>query len=220
MTMVGKILARNVEAASQGLVPSDLIKSNLSDRSPVFGDGSCSMHLTSFPNYRLTKEVWRSALQREIWAAAVTGDLSHPKRSLLGELELSFWTIPRESLQAIKHGSLTSPNSPVPTGSILLSALLWRHITKARRLSARGIHSTSLVNVIDIRRRLEPPLPQDYLGNALAHAKTSASVVDVESKKPLYELAQQINKSIDWWTSERMWDFIGAIDSTPHVGKV
>ncbi|PVI01285.1 hypothetical protein DM02DRAFT_706092 [Periconia macrospinosa] len=219
MSMMIKIWAKNVEAASQGLLPSEFIESDLSDRSPVFEDGSRSMHLTSIPNYRLTKQVWRSALQRELLAAAVTGDLSHPRLSLLRELELSFWTIPRESLQAIKHGALASPDTPVPTENMLLSALLWRHITRARRLSARGIHSTSLVNVIDIRRRLEPPLPHDYLGNALAHAKTNASALDVESNKPLYELAQQITESIDWWTSERMWGFIGAVDSTQHVAK-
>jgi hypothetical protein len=67
---------------------------------------------------------------------------------------------------------------------------------------------------------LEPPLPINYPGNALAHAKTTATVADVESEKPLYELTRQINESIEWWTSEKMWGFIGAIDSTPHVGKV
>jgi hypothetical protein len=98
--------------------------------------------------------------------------------------------------------------------------LLWRHITKARQLLSTGVKSTCLLNIVNIRRRLEPPLAFEYPGNAIVYAETSAGIADVESEKSLYKLAQQIGDSIDWWTSEKIWYYIEAIESTAHVGKV
>jgi hypothetical protein len=221
MSIFGKTWARNVGAVSEGRFVQVSLEPESLDRTPAFGSGSCKMQISDFPNYRITKQVWRSALQRELLEASLKGDVSHPKLQLLQQLHLSYWTIARPSLHAIKHAaSASAPSSPVLTDSAVISALLWRYITKARQLSASGAKTTCLLNVVNVCRRLEPPLPLDYPGNALCHAKTSATPADVESKKPLYELARQVSDSIDWWTSERIWGLIGAIESTPHVGKV
>jgi hypothetical protein len=221
MSMFGKTWAKNVGAVSEGRLVPEALEQEILDRTQAFGNGSRCVELSEFPNYRLTKQVWRSELQRELLGAAIAGDLSHPKLQILQQLHLSYWNISQTSLQAIKQdASPSSPNAPMLTDSAILSALLWRHITRARQLSAQGVESTSLLNVVNIRRRLEPPLPLDYPGNALAHAKTTAATADVESEKSLYELARQVSDSIDWWTSDRIWGLIGAIDSTPHVGKV
>jgi hypothetical protein len=82
--------------------------------------------------------------------------------------------------------------------------------------------TNSFINTVNVRRRLDPPLPLEYLGNALVHAKTSAATVDVESAEPgmLYKLAKQITDAIEWWTSERVWELIGAIESSVMVSKV
>jgi hypothetical protein len=137
------------------------------------------------------------------------------------QLELTYWTISQKYLQGIKQAAFAAaPKAPLLTDSAILSAILWRHVSRARQLSSHGIESTSLLNVVNICRRLEPPLPPNYPGNALTHAKTTARSSDVESERPIYELARQINESIDWWTSERIWGLMGAIASAPHVGKV
>jgi hypothetical protein len=221
MSIFGKTWAKNTGAVSEGLMMPQGLKEQSLDRTHAFGIGSCCMQLSDFPNYRLSKQGLRSARQRELLEAALTCDVSHPALRVMKELHLSYWIISQESLQEIKQAAPPSTtDAPELTDSAILSALLWRHITRARQLSARGVPSTCLLNVVNVCRRLDPPLPLDYPGNALAHAKTSAKAVDVESEKPLYELARQVSDSIDWWTSERIWGLIGAIDSTPHVGKV
>jgi hypothetical protein len=221
ISTVGKTWARNVGAVSEGRLVSETLTQEKLDRTQAFGNGSRSMEISEFPNYRMTKQVWRSALQRQLWEAEVNGDISHPKRHLLEQLTLTYWNIPHTTVEALKRdASQSAPNAPVVTDSAIISALLWRHITRARRLTSRGVESTCILNVVNIRRRLDPPLSLDYPGNAIAHARTTATPADVESEKTLYELAKQVTDSIDWWTSDRIWGLISAIDSTPRVGKV
>jgi hypothetical protein len=221
MIILGETWAKNVGAVSEGRLVSETLKQEKIDRTQVFGNGSRNMALCDFPNYRLTKQTWRFAMQQELWEAAVTGNSSHPKLQILHQLHLSFWSISQTSMRAMRQAaSPTSSNAAVLTDSTVLAAVLWRHITRARQLSSQGVEKTCLQNVVNVRRRLEPPLSLDYPGNALAHAKTAAKTADVESERPLYELARQVSDSIDWWTSDRIWGLIGAIDSTPHVGKV
>ncbi len=220
MSIFGKTWAKNVRAVADGRFVLEGFKQESLDRAQAFGNGSCGMQLSDFPNYRLSTKGLRSAQQRELLEAAVAGDASHPALHIVQQQHLSYWVISRVSLRAIKKAALSGPNLPVQTDSAVLSALLWRHVTRARQLSSQGVKLTSLLNVVSVCRRLKPPLPLDYPGNALAHAKTTAGTADVEFEMPLYELAMQINHSIDWWTSERIWGLIGAIDSTPHVGKV
>jgi hypothetical protein len=218
MSIFGKTWAKNVNAVSQGQLVTEVLKQESMDRTPAFGNGSGTLQISDFPHYKTAKQGLRSDRQRDLLLAALAGDDSHPALQVLKELHLSYWTICRTALQAMKPAAPAS--APELTDSAVLSALFWRHITKARQLSSRGIESTSLLNVVNVCRRLEPPLPLDYPGNALTHAKTTAGTTAVESEMPLYDLARQINDSIDWWTSERIWGLMGAIESAPHVGKV
>ena len=213
--------AKHVLTASEGRLLPQAIEQESLDRTPAFGNGNFGMQLSDFPSYRLSKQGLRSDRGRELLEAALSGDMSHSSLPILRKLHISFWSISSISLHTIRQAAPPSAdNAPMLTDSAVLSALLWRHITRARQFLSRGIGSTSIINVINVRRRLEPPLPLDYSGNALAHAKTTATVLDVESAKTLYELAMQITDSIDWWTSERIWGLIGAIDSVRHVEKV
>lgn len=221
MSIFGKTWAKNVGAVSEGRLVTQALNQGNMDRIQAFGNGSCSTELSAFPNYRITKQHWRLELQRQLLEAVLAGDTEDPKYKLFQELHLSFWSISRASLRSIKQKAASSQaGGPVLTDSVIVSALLWRHMTRARRLSQQGIDSTCLLNCVNVCRRLDPPFPWDYPGNALAHAKTSATVLDVESHKPIHELAQQISESIEWWTSDRIWGLIAAIDATPHVARV
>lgn len=115
-----------------------------------------------------------------------------------------------------------SKGLPVLTDNAIMCAVLWRHISRARQLSSLVIMTNSFINTVNVRRRMEPPLPLEYPGNAVVHAKTSAATADVESAEPgtLYKLAKQITDAIEWWTSERLWELIGAIESRRMVSKV
>ncbi len=219
MSVFAKTWAKNVGAVAEGRTEATLNEESL-DRSKIFGNGSCGMQLSEFPHYRVAPR-FRGARTRELMGAAIAGELSPQALQVLKGLHLSYWMIPNSSMQAMMEAAQPpAPNAPVLTEGTILSALIWRHITRARQLSSHGVESTSLLNVVNVCRRLDPPLPFEYLGNALTHAKATAKTVDVESKLSLYELARLVNDSIEWWTSERIWGFIGALDSTPKVAKV
>ncbi|KAJ6443697.1 Thaumatin, pathogenesis-related protein [Purpureocillium lavendulum] len=126
--------------------------------------------------------------------------------------------------RALLEASITGDEKPGLLQKLQLSqwvvsdkSLLWM-----RELSSLGITTSSFVSPVNVRRRMDPPLPSEYPGNALVHAKTSAAVSDVESAEPgtLYHLAKQIANAIEWWTSERVWELIGAIESSAMVSKI
>jgi hypothetical protein len=69
---------------------------------------------------------------------------------------------------------------------------------------------------------MDPPLPLEYPGNAVVHAKTSAATADVESAEPgmLYKLAKQIADAIDWWSPERIRELIRSIQASEVITKI
>ncbi|KAJ5785504.1 transferase family domain-containing protein [Penicillium pulvis] len=222
MTPLIKTFAKHLAALSEGRFVSskDVFPEEALDRSSLFG-GSGGKQDCDIPNYRRS-ENYRFARERALLEAFVARD---EKPQLLQKLQLSHWVVSNKSLLAMRE--VASPlhetkDSPVLTDHAVLCAALWRHISRARQLSSSGITTTSFINPINIRRRMDPPLPLEYVGNALVHAKTSAAVSDVESAEPgtLYKLATQITHAIDWWTPERIWELIGAIESSEMVSKI
>ncbi|KAK9438452.1 Chloramphenicol acetyltransferase-like domain protein [Metarhizium brunneum] len=220
MLTLAMTFAKHMAALSDGrfIAPGDAFPEEALDRSNVFGSGG--KEVGDFPNYRLS-QTYRCAMERELVEAAVSGH--HPRLPLLQKLSLSHWFISAESMRAMRDAALPpSEGLPLLTDNTILCAVLWRHISRARRLSCRGIVASSFVNTVNVRRRLDPPLPLEYPGNAVVHAKTSAATADVESTEPgmLYKMAKQITDAIEWWTSERIWELVGAIESSAMVNKV
>jgi hypothetical protein len=217
-----KVFAKHLAALSEGRFVSaaDIFPDETLDRSIIFG-GSGRKHICDIPNYRVS-ETYRFSRERELLEASLAGDEKH---AVLQQLQLSQWAISDEALLSVReaashlHGN---ESSPVLTDHAILCAVLWRHVSRARLLSSSGTATSSFVSVVNVRRRMDPPLSSEYTGNAVVHAKTSAAVSDVESAEPgtLYELAQEIAHAIEWWTSERIWELIGAINSCEMVSKI
>jgi hypothetical protein len=67
----------------------------------------------------------------------------------------------------------------------VLAALVWIHVTRARgaRLLKEKCGSTSLGISIDGRRRLDPPLSDDYMGDMSLFAKTTSLIEDFLSEE-------------------------------------
>lgn len=217
----GKAWARHVRAISEGLHIQEFLESNCLDRSKIFADNCYSRELAELTNCQLVKSGRRGQFQRELLEATFANNFSNPIFQITKKLHTTLWYISQESMQAVKQATLpTTVGEQVPTENSILSALVWRHLTRARQLSSRGLKSTSIVTAVNARSRLEPALSPDYMGNAVANAKAVAATADVESEKHLYELANLIGDSINWWTSERVWGYIAAIDATPCVDKV
>jgi hypothetical protein len=222
MAAVYATLAQHTAAASEGRLISsgEITTHEVQDRSNIFR-GTTRLDLSDFPTYRVTPHRWRSAMERELVEAAISGD--HPKCSILKELDVAHWFFSDESLVLIKKAALPlTADQPVLTDNTILCALVWRHITRARQLSARGVETSSFICPVNFRRRLNPPLPLNYPGNAIVHAKTTSATADVESKTPgmLYTMAKQITDSVEWWTSERLWELLGVLESSPYIGRI
>lgn len=216
-----EVWARNVAAIAEGRLVSDVMRAESLDRTQAFADrGSGDMHISEFKDYSVMREGIVGDRLRELFRISLEGNTSHPAFQILRELTTTYWAISHEALRALKRAKPPSScEGPELTDSTLISALLWRHISRARRLSSRGVKTTSVVNMVNIRRRLQPPLPHDYFGNAVTVAKTTVSPTDVESKH-LHELARLVSESIEWWTSERIWSYIRALDSTYQAERV
>ncbi|XP_059456641.1 uncharacterized acetyltransferase At3g50280 [Corylus avellana] len=74
-----------------------------------------------------------------------------------------------------------------------LSALLWRSVTRARKLPSTK--TTTFRMAVNCRHRLEPKLDPYYFGNAIQSIPTLASAGDVLSRD-LRWCAEQLNKNV------------------------
>ena len=73
------------------------------------------------------------------------------------------------------------PPEHTPTMFNVLAALVWTHITRARgdRLLEHGLKETNLGIATDLRKRQNPRIPADYMGNMALFSKGTFSVSDM-----------------------------------------
>ena len=82
----------------------------------------------------------------------------------------------------------------------VLGAHIWRCASKARELKEN--QPTVVRFNGDIRSKLNPPLPQNYFGNALAATVTPTCCVGDIISQPLSYAAQKIREAVDMLTDE------------------
>ncbi|XP_047954446.1 BAHD acyltransferase DCR-like [Salvia hispanica] len=98
----------------------------------------------------------------------------------------------RESIQALK--SVVNARSSVEISSFQsLCALLWRGVTRARKLPREKM--TTFRMAVNCRHRLEPRLEPLYFGNAIQSIPTQATAKEVLGKD-LRWCAKQLNTSV------------------------
>ncbi|KAK4580687.1 hypothetical protein RGQ29_024366 [Quercus rubra] len=91
---------------------------------------------------------------------------------------------------------------------------LWRSVVRNRRCSAnQEVHYRVIVGM---RQRIQPPLPEEYLGNAVLFAKVTATV-DNLLDHGLGWVARQINKEIASKTAEEVKKFIEDWVKAPNM---
>ncbi|XP_019186388.1 PREDICTED: spermidine hydroxycinnamoyl transferase-like [Ipomoea nil] len=81
----------------------------------------------------------------------------------------------------------------------VITAHIWRCACKAR--SHKPQQPTNLSFCVDIRRRMEPPLPDSYFGNAIIDVVIHGVSGEIISR-PLQDVASKIRDAIDGVTSE------------------
>jgi hypothetical protein len=79
------------------------------------------------------------------------------------------------------HFDASSP----PTLCNVLAALVWTHVTRARgaRLLQHGLAQTNLGIATDLRRRWQPPVGADYMGNCALFSKCTAEISNLTAEE-------------------------------------
>lgn len=207
----------HVAAASASLkVPiSETFPAEALDRSPLFSDTGTRRSLHDFPGFaKVTKE---AAIQNVL----ANSESSEPvERSIP---TIAYWHISRSSLLELE--SMANPMDNVAgkvTKSCALSAFIWQHCTRARRSEQRGVQTASIFVRCDARRRLDPPLHPQYIGNAVVHCKAELPITELLSSEPdaFHRIAAAIKDSIEWYSSDSIWELLAAMEATPRFGLV
>ncbi|PGH26425.1 hypothetical protein AJ80_01923 [Polytolypa hystricis UAMH7299] len=210
--MIYQTWARHVSSIAEGriLSASDAYPSDALDRSPLYRATSSLRKLDDFPYFKEAKEL----PGREIEAS---------KKPQSENLTMAYWSISKSMLQKLEEdGRPNQPDGSRLTESNVLEAFLAKHFVRAKNLESQNFDTIAVMSVCDIRARLDPPLHSEYAGNA--HVFTTADVpfAEICSAEPgaLYNIASSISDSIEWFTADRIWDFVVAIEDHPCVGNL
>lgn len=95
-----------------------------------------------------------------------------------------------------------------------LCALLWRSVTRARKLPPNK--TTTFRMAVNCRHRLEPKLDPYYFGNAIQSIPTCASAGDVLSRD-LRWCAEQLNENVMAHDNETVRRFVEDWEGNPRV---
>jgi hypothetical protein len=76
--------------------------------------------------------------------------------------------------------------TPFVTDHDVLQALLWHHLTQARRHSVNHarVNSSTLLIPVNIRGRMTPPLPSSYFGSAVDFASVHQTIAHLSTSTP------------------------------------
>jgi hypothetical protein len=75
--------------------------------------------------------------------------------------------------------------TPFITDHDVLQALLWHHLTQARRHSVNAkVNSSTLLIPVNIRGRMIPPLPSSYFGSAVDFASVRQTIAHLSTSTP------------------------------------
>jgi hypothetical protein len=140
------------------------------------------------------------------------------------------WRFSLASLKAL-HGAVQEASTTGPRTSTIdvLTAYLWAHIFRAKYVPSsaaeNGMHvpkHSEIVYAGDVRRRLDPPLPKDYLGAAVdlfrcssVISKLVARSTEAQECANIAELATAIRASNANWSETDYMTLLSLSQRTP-----
>ncbi|KAI8934321.1 hypothetical protein NX059_009058 [Plenodomus lindquistii] len=76
------------------------------------------------------------------------------------------------------------PKDTPPTMCNVLAALVWTHVTRARaeRLTKSNYTTTNVGIATDLRKRQQPPVPADYMGNMALFSRGTLNISDLTAE--------------------------------------
>ena len=206
-----KSWAKNTAAASKGSRIAPRPSREILDRSPLF---------------QVNKNASFEQCEQLVQVADVAGrhklmqSLNGPSSQQTNIVD-ACWYFSSERLQALKTAS-QPPNKADPwiSSNDALCALLWRHITIARRLHESAHMATTLQIPCSIRGRCSPKLHPEYAGNAVINIQCSCPIRELCSTtnpNGLYSTASAIRQAIDRVDEPTVRNVYGIIDSLPTI---
>ncbi|KAL4961849.1 transferase family-domain-containing protein [Aspergillus stella-maris] len=170
------------------------------------------------------------SLQKRIMDLAVAGD----HQGLAKALQYTHWRLSKESLDRLRQvAAPPSPGLPSVTDNNAISVLVWMSLSRARiGLSQMGCSASaslsaptsSLYTAVNVRTRMDPPLPDDFPGNAIVMARAAAPATKLQDNTSapggtLYELATKVSESVASWAPDRIWRLTRAIQANSAVAN-
>ncbi|KAL8915755.1 MAG: hypothetical protein Q9172_006703 [Xanthocarpia lactea] len=142
-------------------------------------------------------------------------DLNSSPATLWSYLHIS--TSKLEELKAEGSRDLTS-NPPWVSTNDVLTAWLWRAVTRARSPNIDMSKETVLFRAINGRRRLDPPIPS-YLGNIVT-VRSHKVLIKTLMEESLSRITQTVRESTNLINDQYVRSFATLIDSEPDKNKL
>ena len=126
------------------------------------------------------------------------------------ELSVVMWHFPRSKVDSLKadanqQGEVSEGGDAgwVSTYDAIMASM-WKGITKSKidLLKPNMEQPVILAHAVNTRRKLDPPLPERFMGNAVALPRTKPTAVKDLLAAPLPEVASKVRQSINTITPE------------------
>ncbi|KZV84087.1 hypothetical protein EXIGLDRAFT_700824 [Exidia glandulosa HHB12029] len=124
------------------------------------------------------------------------------------------WYFSEEALAALKARANVDGNVGIST-YVALCAFIWQRVVAASPAEDPNM-PVNMLNAVDSRRRMNPTIPSNWLGNAvsIAHARSTAREL---LSAPLSRTAQLIRTSIEDMTAARILDAVALLHRQPDL---
>jgi shikimate O-hydroxycinnamoyltransferase len=147
----------------------------------------------------------------------INGDHAAGDKVAVAPLECAVVVLSIEKLAILKRKVLSKENSIRYSTYEILSAHIWKCVTRARELD--GAQPTKLYVVIDGRARLVPPVPQDYFGNVVFHTTPMSTAGEIVHH-PLSYAAGKIHDALARMDDEYLKSALDYLEMQPDRTKV
>ncbi|KAL0399862.1 UNVERIFIED_CONTAM: Shikimate O-hydroxycinnamoyltransferase [Sesamum radiatum] len=137
------------------------------------------------------------------------------------ELDYTVFSLTSDTINYLKdkaRESISSTTTKITAFSVV-AALMWRCQALSNYTEYNKDRISTLLNIVDIRSRLNPPLPNSYCGNAVLGAYSSATYDDIK-KWPFSKLVEMVAEAPKRMTDEyakSVVDWLEINKGLPHA---
>ncbi|KAL2894785.1 BAHD acyltransferase DCR [Bienertia sinuspersici] len=137
------------------------------------------------------------------------------------QLEERFFHFSSEAIAKIKlraNEEMSNANNNIKVSSFqALIALIWRSIIRAKGLKAD--QTTKCKLAANNRTRLDPPLPEEYFGNALGVLVSTTTVTELLNQS-IGKTAVLLHQAVVNYTNKDVYDFAHSWFKSPFVFRM